>query len=188
MIGFKYVRVINVCLFIIFFTTQFGYASYVDLPITVNKEESLLHMAVRMGDADKTMLLIKKGKNVNIQDRYGNTPLMKLVDKIHDPCFYYSLRDTDELSEEIKNIKKVVRVLIQHGANFDIKNNRNECCVNIKWPDNYQMNEEAEELSIFLRDTRKKHVTQLDFIQKYLLQKEYKLGKDIAKTIVDFIR
>jgi uncharacterized protein len=80
-------------------------SSGVDINAKEAKGWTALHFAVQSFLPDIIQLLIEKGANVNIQDNYGNTPLLNalgIFDGTH---------------------KDVILLLIQAGADKDLKNN-----------------------------------------------------------------
>jgi uncharacterized protein len=68
-----------------------------------------LHFTAERYSVDVARVLIKYGANVNAQDRFGNTPLSRAI-----------FRSTGASELEL------VKLLMEHGANPDIKNKGGE--------------------------------------------------------------
>ncbi len=83
-------------------------------PIIYGSQKTMLHMAVNNKWSDVMISgLIKLGADVNFKDNFGNTPLYDAV---------YLLTTTFEYKEEIL---KIIKLLVNAGADINIKNNDN---------------------------------------------------------------
>jgi ankyrin repeat protein len=74
--------------------------------------------------------LINYLNNVNIQDKNGNTPLMRLVQMEYDEyliIYNKSIAGVSDAITIIDNRKKFIKQLLDRGANPTIKNNEGIC-------------------------------------------------------------
>lgn len=80
----------------------------IDATIDVNFQDkngySYLHCAVQVNSLEITTLLINKGADIDIKDRFGKTPLMVAISD-------YNGDDT------------MIKLLLEYGANKDLVNN-----------------------------------------------------------------
>jgi ankyrin repeat protein len=85
--------------------------------------ESELFDAIKSNDLDKVKILIIEGSaNINAKDRDGNTFLnitLKLTEKLS-----ITLYPTKERENQIEELIKIAKFLIENGADVNTKNNR----------------------------------------------------------------
>lgn len=72
-----------------------------------SKGLSALHIVIINEDAASVASLIEKGINLNIQDKYGNTPLIKALE-----CFY---------ANKTESARDIIKLLVENKAELDIK-------------------------------------------------------------------
>lgn len=65
-------------------------------------------------------MLIKYGSDINSHDNYGNTALLYAVMMARDTLYHVK----DENNKDYKNIYDTIKLLIDNGANVNVKNNR----------------------------------------------------------------
>jgi ankyrin repeat protein len=111
--------------------TRLLLANKADPNIQLTMDFSLLHFAVRAGDANKTQLLIEYGANIHKKDGHDNVPLhiaavagnvqvVRILYKkgaIIDSCNYYNQTPLHKACEN--GHYKVVRYLLKKGANIN---------------------------------------------------------------------
>lgn len=78
-----------------------------------------LHAAVGNGHTGTAEILIENGANVNIKDYYGNTPLHYAA-AVSIKCRDYD--NVDLCNAAGKEHEKLVRLLLDNGANINIRN------------------------------------------------------------------
>ncbi|MBP0027711.1 ankyrin repeat domain-containing protein [Roseofilum sp. Guam] len=84
----------------------------IDINFPLEEEDTLLHKAIEDRDLPFVDFLIKAGADVNVRNQYGWTPLMSTA-------FF-----VDTSSHGIYTQLEIVKFLLEHGADIELKDNR----------------------------------------------------------------
>ena len=103
--------------------------SYVD-----DRDKEILHLVVTRGYYNEAKILIEKGANIELKDRYGYTPLEVAVHNGHISIVKLLIEKGSKINDQNgwketplhfalkRNKKEIIELLLQNGANMDLKN------------------------------------------------------------------
>ncbi|XP_063544024.1 BRCA1-associated RING domain protein 1-like [Cydia strobilella] len=141
------------------------------------KGETALHIACRMGKADKVAKLLSEGANTNTKDNAGWTPLHEVVQNGRQDLVRLLLRhntlvnvpgqgNETPLHEAIRyNHIDIAKDLVAHGADINARNCKGETPITLAAP----------EMRVIIQDVAAKRIITEDSFDFELIQRQIKL-------------
>ncbi|XP_048003613.1 BRCA1-associated RING domain protein 1-like [Leguminivora glycinivorella] len=149
-----------------------------------NKGETALHIACRMGKADKVAKLLSEGASTNTKDNAGWTPLHEVVQNGRQDLLKLLLRhntlvnvpgqgNETPLHEAIRyNYIEIAKDLVAHGADINARNCKGETPLSLATP----------EIAAIMKDIAEKRFITEDTLDSDLIQKQIELDYEDIKV------